>query len=193
MPHDPRLPFQRRLLPSGVGAVLRAARDDRGVTRREVAEAVGVAPRTLARIERGPQKPLWPTLERLCDHLGVGVTAVARRWFLDSLDLPSTFEASPGIGVRALRRSRGMKLVEVSRLSGVSASTLSRFERGLTASRLLASRVGGPAVDRDDRGVVLDSQCLAAAFGLADPAELRSASIAAMGAVAVARPDAPAP
>lgn len=180
MAHNPTLPFQRRLLPDGCGAALRAAREGGGATRREVAGAVGIRPRTLARIERGHQKPSWPTLEKLCDHLGVSVAVLAKRWLEDSNDLPTNPIASPGIGLRALRRSRGMTLVELSALSGVSAATLSRFERGLTASRLLAIRVGGPEVDRDDRDVVLDSEPLAAAFGLDGSAALRRACAAAL-------------
>ncbi|WP_169803507.1 helix-turn-helix domain-containing protein [Sphingomonas adhaesiva] len=179
MTHDFRLPFQRRNLPEGVGATLRAAREGLGRTRRAVASAVGIAPRTLARIERGAQKPSWSTLDRLCDHLGVSVAALATRWLRDSLDLPTNPEASPGIGLRALRRQRGMTLVELAGLSGISAATISRFERGLTASRRLASRVGGPDVDPDERDVVLDSAALVGALGFADVAALRSACLKA--------------
>lgn len=180
MAHDPRLPFQRRLLPEGYGVVMRAAREAMGATRREVAGAVSIQPRTLARIERGHQKPSWPTLDRLCDHLGVSVAVVAKRWLTDSFDIPTNPVVSPGIGLRALRKARGMTLVELSASSGVSASTLSRFERGLTASRLLAVRVGAADLDRDDRDVVLDSRTIAAAFGYKKPASLRVACAAAL-------------
>ncbi len=180
MAYDPRLPFQRRLLPEGCGAALRAAREATAASRREVAEAVGIRPRTLARIERGHQKPSWPTLEKLCDHVGVSVAVVAKRWLLDSFDLSTNPVASPGIGLRALRRSRGMTLVELAKASGVSAATLSRFERGLTASRLLATRVGGPDLDRDDRDVLLARQQLAAAFGFTDVTSLRAACASAI-------------
>lgn len=179
MNHDPRLPFQRRLLPEGVGQALRAAREGRGESRREVAAAVGIRPRTLARIERGGQTPLWPTLERLCEHLGVGVADVARRWMQDSLDQPSNPLAAPGIGLRALRRARGLTLVELAGRSGVSAATLSRFERGLTVSRRLARRVGGVGIDPEDRDVVLDNARVALAFGLDDAEALRGACLEA--------------
>lgn len=180
MAYDPRLPFQRRTLPDGYGAILRTARETAGSTRREVAEAVGIRPRTLARIERGQQKPLWATLNRLCDQLGVSTAVVAKRWLNDSFDVPSSPHTAPGIGLRALRRARGMTLVELSALSGVSAATLSRFERGLTASRLLGGRVGHPDIARDDSDVVLDSDAVAAAFGLDGSASLRAACLAAL-------------
>lgn len=180
--HDARLPFQRRLLPEGCSQALRAAREAAGATRREVAAAVGIEPRTLARIERGHQKPLWPTLDRLCDHLGVSVAVLARRWLRDSLDLPQSPVSAPGIGLRALRKAQGMTLVELAAASGVSAATLSRFERGITASRRLAVRVGGPGLDDDDRDVVLENGELAAAFGFTDCAALRAACLAAFAA-----------
>ncbi len=179
MGHDARLPFQRRTLPDGLGPALRAAREGLGRSRREVAHAVGIRPRTLARIERGDQKPLWPTLERLCDHLGISVATLARRWLRDSLDVPTDPESAPGVGLRTLRRQRGLTLVELSRLSGVSAATLSRFERGLTASRKLARRVGGPEVDRDERDVVVDHDGVARALGLANGAGLHEACLLA--------------
>lgn len=99
MSHDPRLPFQRRTLPGGVGTALRSAREARGETRAAVADAVGIRPRTLARIEREAQKPSWRTLDGLCDHLGVSVVALARRWMRDSLDVPSNPSSSPGLGL----------------------------------------------------------------------------------------------
>lgn len=179
MSHDARLPFQRRLLPDGYGAVLRSAREGVGATRREVASAVAIAPRTLARIEREQQKPIWPTLERLCDHLGVSVSAVSRRWLADSFDVPASLSSAPGLGLRALRRELGVTLVALAGRSGISAATLSRFERGLTGSRLLARRDGGPEIARDDRDVVLASEPLAAALGFEDSAALRRACASA--------------
>ena len=179
MAYDPRLPFQRRLLPESLGQTLRAARHGRGESRREVAAAVGIRSRTLARIERGQQMPLWPNLERLCDHLGVSVAGLARRWLQDSFDQPTNPVASPRLGLRALRQAKGLTLVELAGLSGVSAATLSRFERGLTASRLLARRVGGAGMDPDDRDVVLVNARVAAALGMADAAALRQACVEA--------------
>lgn len=188
MAHDSRLPFQRRLLPDGLGRTLRAAREAEGRSRRELATRVGIGPRTLARIERGAQKPLWPTLERLCEELGLSTFAVARTWAAQAMDLPESPSSAPGLGVRALRRERGLTLVEVAGRAGVSAATLSRFERGITASRLLAHRTGGPEVAADDRGVALDARRLAPAFGFEDAEEFRKACLAAH---AEAHPDAP--
>ena len=139
---------------------------------------MGIAPRTLARIERGEQKPLWTTLDRLCDELGVSAASVAPRWVEDSFDVPSNPAAVPGLGLRALRQGRGMTLTRLAELTGVSAATLSRFERGLTASRRLASRVGGPDVAHDDRDVVIGSDAVAQALGFANAGALQRACAA---------------
>lgn len=179
------LPFQRRDLPENLGPSLRGARSATGRSRRDVAAAVGIAPRTLARIERGAQKPLWPTLDRLCDELGVSAFAVAKPWASQAMDLPTKPNVAPGLGLQALRRERGMTLVALAGLVGVSAATLSRFERGLTASRLLGRRVGGPDLSFDDRDVVLDAERLAPAFGLAGADALGRACRSAFAANAV--------
>jgi transcriptional regulator with XRE-family HTH domain len=179
MAYDPTLPFQHRELPSDAGIRLRSARIARGLSRQTLAQAVAIHPKTLARIERGAQKPLWATLERICDELGLSVFGIAKRWAQDSFDLPQEGEGAPGLGLRALRVARGMTLLQLADSSGVSAATLSRFERGLTASRLLAGRVGGPGVRHEDRDVVLDNDAVAAAFGLSDSSALSAACSAA--------------
>ena len=178
------LPFQRRDLPHNLGQTLRDARSSDERTRMDVATAVGIHPKTLARIERGAQKPSWPTLGRICDELGLSVFTVAPRWARQSMDIPTKPAVAPGLGLRALRRERGMTLVRLAGLLGVSAATLSRFERGLTASRLLAERVGGPDVAFDDRDVVLDGGRLASAMGFASASALERACRSAFAATA---------
>lgn len=178
------LPFQRSDLPEGAGLALRAARELAGRSRRDVADAVGIAARTLARVERGAQKPLWPTLNRLCDELEVSVFTVARPWAEQTVDVPTNPKVVPGLGLRALRRERGMTLVTFAELVAVSVATLSRFERGLTASRLLGRRVGGPEVSFDDRDVVLaDRLVKPLGFGTAEALEK-----ACLSAFAASRP-----
>lgn len=177
MGYDPHLPFQRRTLPPDAGLRLRAAREGRGLSRRAVAAQAEIAPRTLARIERGAQRPTWSTLDRLCEVLQVEVSTVAARWLKDWTDLPTSASAAPGLGLRALRRSQGVTLVDLSKASGISVATLSRFERGLVASRTLLK---GP-VSHDQEDVEIENDRLAAAFGLTDSSQLRMACLAAAG------------
>lgn len=166
---DDRLPFLRCHLSPDAGYDIRAARLAAGWSRRNVAAAAGVSAKTLARIERVAQKPVRETLHAICDVLGLSFDTVAGdRWGKDAFDVPENPVAAPGIVIRAMRRLRGTTLRELADVAGVSVSTLSRFERGLTASRLLASRDGGPSVSFLDRDVMLSSVPFATALGFAD-------------------------
>ena len=173
MPHDDRLPFHRNNLPKEAGRRLRKARTALGQTRREVAAAAALAPRTLARIERGQQVPSWETVQRLCRALDIDPYGIAPRWSVDSDDVPTDPETVPGLGLRALRRQRGVTLKALAVASGVSISTFSRFERGLLVSRLLARRLGQAPIRYSERDVVLDNDAVAVALGCSDSAELR--------------------
>lgn len=137
--------------------------------------AATVATRTLARIERGQQTPSWSTFERICEVLAVSTITIARRWTIEAMDVPDHVGSVPGLGIRPLRRARGLTLVRLSELTGVSVSTLSRFERGITASRLLVDRPGWEGRRFSDRDQVLSSRPLAKALGFDDLAGLRAA------------------
>lgn len=172
------LPFQRRDLPADLGKNLRAVRVKQKRSRQGVAKTARIAPLTLARIERGDQSPTPATLERVCGALGIDVWAVARQWSRDSAATPTDPEVSPGLGLRALRRERELTLTELAARSGVSMSTLSRFERAITVSRRLTARAA-PGVGAQERDVAIDSLRLAQAFGFQTVAELRAACIEA--------------
>ena len=112
--------------------------------------------------------------------LGICVVTLAPAWAEASLDIPENPVAAPGLIIGALRNQLGMTLVQLSERSGVSAATLSRFERGITASRILARRDGGPEVCFDDRNVVFDHDGVACALGFEGAAHLRSAMAQAL-------------
>jgi transcriptional regulator with XRE-family HTH domain len=177
-PPKSTLPFQRRDLPVWLGGTLKAVRVGQRRSRQGVAKTADIAPLTLARIERGDQAPTPATLERICCALGIDVWDVARRWSRDAAATPTDPEISPGLGLRALRRERDLPLTALAARSGVSVSTLSRFERGITVSRRLTA---GPAAGSggQERDVVIDSLPLARAFNFQTVEELRSACISA--------------
>lgn len=181
MRHEERIPFQRRHLPAGIGTALRGRRVERGLSRRDVAGSAGIAARTLARIERDAQAPTWKTLEAVCDALEISTSVVAPRWSRDASDLPEDAQLVPGLGLRALRRKRGMTLASLAKASGVSAATISRFERGLVVSRRLAKRpVHDGVIDYDT--LLIDNDRLAEALGLGNSAALREACLGASAA-----------
>lgn len=172
---DDRLPFLGRHLSPTVGLDVRAAREAAGWSRREVAEAARLAARTLARIERGAQKPSRETLMAICEVMGLSFHTVAGpRWSDDAADTTNTPDATPGLAVRELLRMRGLTQRQVADAAGVSVATLSRFERGLTASRVLTSRAGHSSVAFLDRDVMMSNAALARILGLADVEQFAS-------------------
>jgi transcriptional regulator with XRE-family HTH domain len=67
--HPPR----RKDLLSAIGETLRAARNERGLTLRQVAEGAHVSISYLAEIERGEKDPSSRVLESVAEGLGIGV------------------------------------------------------------------------------------------------------------------------
>ncbi len=67
--HPPR----KRDLLSAIGETLRAARNERGLTLRQVAEGAHVSISYLAEIERGEKDPSSRVLESVAEGLGVGM------------------------------------------------------------------------------------------------------------------------
>ena len=177
MPHDDSLPFHFANLPSGVGVKLMEARKEAGRSREDVAAAAGIAMRTLARIERDQQKPLWPTLKRLCDELAVSDYSVAPRWSSDQDEVLTDPAIAPGVGLRALRRERGVSMAQLAKASGVNIATFSRFERGLLASRKLARRLDAQGGLRSEADFVLHNEAVAEALGFKSSKELHAACI----------------
>jgi transcriptional regulator with XRE-family HTH domain len=55
------------------GSRLRALREGAGLTQAELADAAGMVPNSLARLERGVSQPSWETVVRLAAALGVEV------------------------------------------------------------------------------------------------------------------------
>ena len=56
---------------------LRVAREQQGLTQRQLAQMAGVAPGTLCRLEYDITVPLAPTRKRIADALGLDVTEIA--------------------------------------------------------------------------------------------------------------------
>ncbi len=67
--HPPR----KRDLLSAIGETLRAARNERELTLRQVAEGAHVSISYLAEIERGEKDPSSRVLESIAEGLGIGV------------------------------------------------------------------------------------------------------------------------
>lgn len=61
------------------GGRLRELRAASGMTLRALAEAAGVTPDALVKLERGDRKPTWETVLALAKALGVDCTAFTKR------------------------------------------------------------------------------------------------------------------
>lgn len=53
------------------GQIIRNARRKKNLTQVQLAEKIGVHPNTIARIERGVQKPNFSTVKKLATALGI--------------------------------------------------------------------------------------------------------------------------
>ena len=61
---------------SGVGDAVRRARQTHGWTQAQLAEAAGLSPNYVARLERGELGPSLFVAHQLCDALGIDVDAL---------------------------------------------------------------------------------------------------------------------
>ncbi|MBA4192828.1 MAG: hypothetical protein C0467_33105 [Planctomycetaceae bacterium] len=61
--------------PSGFGERLKAIREEKGLTQKQLGEKAEVHANTLAKLERNEQEPNWPLVLKLANALGVDCTA----------------------------------------------------------------------------------------------------------------------
>lgn len=120
-------------MPADLGAQLYAIRRERGLTQEWLAAKTGVTRWTIARIEAGrnvPRSYLVHAIERV---LGLG----DRRLVPDWKDGPDHDAPSRGHRARRARIAVGRTLAEVAKISGISMTTISRFEREFGDSPLI--------------------------------------------------------
>lgn len=156
-------------MPDDVGATIRMLREERGWSQARLSDESGVARETIARIEGKKRQPLADTVLRLSAALLAGQ---------DDVELEHIVPAWPeadgrkiighGARSRARRRQLGLSAAAVAAAAGVSESTLSRFECGMTArSALLAIEI----TPHGDQQPILRSERLATALRFVDLAE----------------------
>ena len=131
-------------LPEGFcGLKARFARDIRKLRRGEkmtqaqLAAAVGISRESVSRIENGAQ-PRPDTLDEILRVLNVNLKVVAKKGRLPPSRRPRYFDETQrgeyrhftGLEIRAGRRAEGLSLRDLGLRCGLSASQLSRIERG---------------------------------------------------------------
>ncbi|WCT74196.1 helix-turn-helix transcriptional regulator [Sphingomonas naphthae] len=159
-----------------LGQRVRDARNERGLSRMALAPAAGVSRSTIAHIERGDQRPLPGTLRKIAAVLSLPLFVLAPAWEDAEHVRPKSGTEHPGVGLRAIRRDRKLTIAALAEATGLSVSTISRFERGLHATRKLTCADASGTSYRDQIGII--SAELAAALGYASAADLTRACAA---------------
>ncbi|MEL7685491.1 helix-turn-helix domain-containing protein [Citromicrobium bathyomarinum] len=174
MPKEGPPRFSRNDLDDEVGDRILRRRNELGFSRVELAKKSGIAPRTLARIERSAQYPTEKTLRRLAKALGTPLGALAPGWKSDDLEKLITGIEHTGIGLRKLRLERGLTQEDLAAAAGVSIGTISRFERGLHGEGALAFKQSSEDTSLTVR-LILKSKELAERLGFPSPEALSQA------------------
>jgi transcriptional regulator with XRE-family HTH domain len=107
---------------STIGAILRRLRQEKGLTQREVAEAVGVSQGVVAHWENGRCAPSPRRMGRLAALLGDAVLVMSTA----EAQVARRDEKSLG----AIRRRSGMSQRDVARFVGVARATVGHWETG---------------------------------------------------------------
>jgi len=139
MPRENNLAFRLDALAEDVGQRLREERQRQNLSRKELAALAGISHSTIAHVERGDQRPYPDTLRSLAKAMSVPLVAFAPEWEKAEAARPKSGAAHPGVGLRALRKEKGLTLAALAAASGLKISTLSRLERGLHTTRKVAS------------------------------------------------------
>lgn len=118
---------------SDVGRKVRDVREQKGLSRAQLATAANIGCRTLARIERGEQKARAETLRAIAGALNVRLESLASGWREDERRRRDNSEHI-GPCLRRVRQEAGASLQRAASAAGVHPTTLSRFERMQTDS-----------------------------------------------------------
>lgn len=102
-----------------LGEKIHFAREEKGLTPRELAEAVGIAPAHISAIERGATRPANETLKRLAEILGVNL-------------LGRTADDNQRIArkIKEIREDLGVSRSQLAGWAEVSPSLISQLENG---------------------------------------------------------------
>ncbi len=139
--------------PQGIsmGEKLRLARDDRGMTLREVASAAGISATYLSEIERGNVHPALSVLRKLSRVLHVPLAT-----FLS----PDERHGFLGEKLRKLREKLDMTQAEVGARAGVSAALIGQIEIGRVSPSLKTVNKIASALGVSPCYLVVDSESI---------------------------------
>jgi transcriptional regulator with XRE-family HTH domain len=97
------------LPPSGFGPALRSIRQEKGLTQKQLGEAAGLHPNSIAKLERGEVEPSWQVVIAVSAALGVtcqDFTSAAQPDAAPAEGKPAGTPPAPGPGGRAKGKGR---------------------------------------------------------------------------------------
>ncbi|MEV4235256.1 helix-turn-helix domain-containing protein [Nocardia sp. NPDC049737] len=117
------------------GAWIKALRLERGMTQKQLAQAVGLTNSALSTIESGKSKPRLGNFQRICRALGLDGEAVtdAIRRFYRGVEVGTAVAAHDSLGswVAALRNSKGMTRADLARAVDIAPTSITEIENGV--------------------------------------------------------------
>ncbi|WP_040866957.1 helix-turn-helix domain-containing protein [Nocardia exalbida] len=123
-----------------LGGWITALRNDRDMSRAELARVSGLSTKYLAQVETENRRPLFGTFRRICRALGVsgGLLIQAVRDFYSDItaDIDPAAHESLGRWFVALRHDEGISATELARRARMPRSTLSSIENNRYLPRL---------------------------------------------------------
>lgn len=123
-----------------LGGWITALRNDRDMSRAELARVTGLSTKYLAQVETENRRPLFGTFRRICRALGVsgGLLIQAVRDFYPDItaDIDPAAHESLGRWFAALRNDEGISTTELARRVRTPRSTLSSIENDRYLPRL---------------------------------------------------------
>lgn len=160
MSFSPPLSFPASRVPDDFGASLKRERLARGWTKARLARRATLERATVMRLEAGARRPTADTVFRLEEALDLEPGTLVPAW----PEWKPIGTMTYGARSRERRRSLGLSLVAVAARAGVSAATLSRFERelGPAASSLVVELPASAG------GAILPLGALSVALGFPD-------------------------
>ncbi len=134
--------FPRTAVPDDIGTRVREARKARNMSQERLAQKTGVTRWAIMRLEAKRHIPGSHLVHALERALKLGEGSLVREW----KDAAPYGTPARGPRARYARVTLGYKLSDIAKASGVSAATISRFEREFGDTALIL----GPDFDRDD-------------------------------------------
>lgn len=132
------------------GENLKAIREQKGLSQRELGERLGVRQQTVAQYENAKDQPKMKTVRRLATALDIPIYKLVSNWqefssdeFREDLTTSTTQKndmkkdsLTEGELIKAARKSKGLTQKQLAEKSGLAVVTIQQYERNLRQPRL---------------------------------------------------------